>query len=330
MMNFGPYIAARRKALGLSQNDLAGALGYSDTAISKMESGLSSPAISLLPNIANTLELNIDDLVKRNENPAPFTLRNNPYNRERICANLLGLRKSHKLHQDQEAVIFDVSKRTIINYEQGESDPTLATLDLLLAYYQIEPHAFFYEDLGYNHSPISRMVIPLLAGFLIGAAALSGILLPQILGKKTGSSTTGSGSYNIIPSSPSTSETSSSSDPSSVSPFGELLLLGANGQNNLAVKPGGSLSLSVYSSKIVFNLSSQSLYSFAFSYPDAPSGTTVSGPANDSTYPAATLNVPASAPISSFFDVTVTVTIRAENLSAEAFCSVTVNSTGSF
>jgi transcriptional regulator with XRE-family HTH domain len=330
MMNFGPYIAARRKALGLSQNDLANALGYSDTAISKMESGLSSPAISLLPNIANTLELTIDDLVKRNENPAPFSLRNNPYNRDRICANLLGLRKSHKLHQDQEAAIFEVSKRTIINYEQGESDPTLATLDLLLAYYKIEPHAFFYEDLSLKHpSAFPKVLIPLLAGFLVGAATLSGILLPNVLKTANSAATTTTGSYQVVPNS--TSNPNGNDISISASPFGELLLLGANGQSNLAVKPGSSLVLSVHSSTRTFLITSRENYSFSFSYPDAPSGVSVSSVATDSSYPSVTLSIPNSAPTGSFFDVFASVTILSSKETAtSAPCSVTVTASGSF
>jgi transcriptional regulator with XRE-family HTH domain len=61
----GAIIARRRKELGMTQEQLAGALGISYQAVSKWENELSSPDISALPLLADTLGLTLDELFGR-------------------------------------------------------------------------------------------------------------------------------------------------------------------------------------------------------------------------------------------------------------------------
>ena len=61
----GAIIARRRKELGLTQEQLAGALNISYQAVSKWENELSSPDISTLPLLADTLGLSLDELFGR-------------------------------------------------------------------------------------------------------------------------------------------------------------------------------------------------------------------------------------------------------------------------
>ena len=51
-----------RRAAGLSQRELADALGVSYTAVNKWELGRSWPAAPMLPRLANILECSLDDL----------------------------------------------------------------------------------------------------------------------------------------------------------------------------------------------------------------------------------------------------------------------------
>lgn len=69
------FIAAQRKARGLTQKALAGELGVTDKAVSKWERGLSCPDITLLPKLAELLgattsEL-LDGALTGGEAPAP-------------------------------------------------------------------------------------------------------------------------------------------------------------------------------------------------------------------------------------------------------------------
>lgn len=63
----GERIAKKRKEAGLTQNKLAEMLIISNKAVSKWESGLSSPSIDLLPNLADILHCSIDYLVRGNK-----------------------------------------------------------------------------------------------------------------------------------------------------------------------------------------------------------------------------------------------------------------------
>lgn len=72
--NTGALIAGRRKALGLTQKQLAERLLVSDKAVSKWENGASYPEVTLLPPLAQILGLTVDELlagVVRGEEPPP-------------------------------------------------------------------------------------------------------------------------------------------------------------------------------------------------------------------------------------------------------------------
>lgn len=59
----GNMILQRRKALGLTQKELAERLHLSFQAVSKWESGVSAPDISLLPELARQLRTSVDALL---------------------------------------------------------------------------------------------------------------------------------------------------------------------------------------------------------------------------------------------------------------------------
>ena len=63
-VSFGAFVARRRKALGLTQAQLAGKLQITDKAVSKWERGLGLPDISLLESLADALGLSIVELMK--------------------------------------------------------------------------------------------------------------------------------------------------------------------------------------------------------------------------------------------------------------------------
>ena len=61
-MSIGKNIAKYRKAKGLTQEELGAKLGVTNQAISKWESEVSMPDVVLLPEIANALNITLDDL----------------------------------------------------------------------------------------------------------------------------------------------------------------------------------------------------------------------------------------------------------------------------
>lgn len=69
--NTGALIAARRKALGLTQKQLAERLLVSDKAVSKWEVGAGYPEVTLLPALAQVLGITVDELLAGEVHGAP-------------------------------------------------------------------------------------------------------------------------------------------------------------------------------------------------------------------------------------------------------------------
>ena len=61
--NIGAFICKLRKEKGMTQQQLADKLQITDKAVSKWERGLACPYISILPQIAEILGVNVDDLL---------------------------------------------------------------------------------------------------------------------------------------------------------------------------------------------------------------------------------------------------------------------------
>ena len=60
----GKFISKKRRAINLTQKELADRLNITDKAVSKWERGLSFPDISLLIPLAEILNINLYDLLK--------------------------------------------------------------------------------------------------------------------------------------------------------------------------------------------------------------------------------------------------------------------------
>ena len=63
LIKIGKYIAGKRKALGLTQKELAEKLGMSDKSVSKWECGLSVPDSSMLVSLAEELDASVSMLL---------------------------------------------------------------------------------------------------------------------------------------------------------------------------------------------------------------------------------------------------------------------------
>lgn len=62
---FGQRLARLRKGLGLKQEDIANKVNISAQAVSKWENDISSPDISILPELADILQVSLDELLGR-------------------------------------------------------------------------------------------------------------------------------------------------------------------------------------------------------------------------------------------------------------------------
>lgn len=65
--HFGQVVADRRRALGMTQQDLAQVMGVTDKAVSKWERNLSRPDVDSIPKLAATLEVSVEELLQAQE-----------------------------------------------------------------------------------------------------------------------------------------------------------------------------------------------------------------------------------------------------------------------
>ena len=71
----GKRIAMLRRQKGLKQDDLANALDVSPQAVSKWENDQTCPDISLLPRLAQLLEVSVDELLSGKKNELTQTVK---------------------------------------------------------------------------------------------------------------------------------------------------------------------------------------------------------------------------------------------------------------
>lgn len=72
-VKIGALISSRRKQYNMTQKDLADKLGVSNRAVSKWETGEGYPDISILPALAQILNLTVDELLKGEPTKSPST-----------------------------------------------------------------------------------------------------------------------------------------------------------------------------------------------------------------------------------------------------------------
>ena len=72
--SIGKRIQAGRKALGLTQEQLAEKLSVSGQAVSKWESDISCPDITTLPQLADILGVSVDELLRGKPETVPETM----------------------------------------------------------------------------------------------------------------------------------------------------------------------------------------------------------------------------------------------------------------
>ena len=88
-MEFHEKLQELRKSRGLTQEELAGALFVSRTAISKWESGRGYPSIDSLKGIASFFSVTIDELLS-GEKLLSIAEKENQSNMQNLCSMLVG------------------------------------------------------------------------------------------------------------------------------------------------------------------------------------------------------------------------------------------------
>lgn len=96
--SLGNFLQTRRKELGLSQEEVGKATGYTFQAISLFENNVNVPSLESLYNYAQVLNCSMNDFFDRVE--ISNSSKNTPINIKIITQNIKIIRRSHHFRQE--------------------------------------------------------------------------------------------------------------------------------------------------------------------------------------------------------------------------------------
>lgn len=183
------FLYERRIEAGLSQSDVANALGYSVQLVSMWESGKNTPSLHVLGKYASLLQIDLEGIIyskviKKNNLCDELT-----FNAIEFGNNIKRLRKKKNLTQKQLADSLSCNVNQLIKYEKGSSFPTIDQFISLAKLFKVRLDVLYF-CLNYQPEDIQKekkktrtllIVVPIIAG--ISASALTlGITLAATSG----------------------------------------------------------------------------------------------------------------------------------------------------
>ena len=82
--SIGQFLAALRKANGMTQQEIADRLNVSNKAVSRWERDECTPELSLIPSIAEIFGITVDELLRGERNTTPVTEDRDTQDRQKI------------------------------------------------------------------------------------------------------------------------------------------------------------------------------------------------------------------------------------------------------
>ena len=183
------FLYERRIEAGLSQSDVANALGYSVQLVSMWESGKNAPSLHVLGKYASLLQIDLEGIIyskviKKNNLCDELT-----FNAVEFGNNIKRLRKKKNLTQKQLADSLSCNVNQLIKYEKGSSFPTIDQFISLAKLFKVRLDVLYF-CLNYQPEDIQKekkktrtllIVVPIIVG--ISASALTlGITLAATSG----------------------------------------------------------------------------------------------------------------------------------------------------
>nr|DAH48472.1 MAG TPA: Repressor protein CI [Caudoviricetes sp.] len=134
----GQNIKNLRERKGMTQKELAAALGITRSALSTYEVGIREPNHATTIAIAKLFNVTLDELVmKELTPPIPMYARNLAY-----------LRRKHGMTQADVANLLGVSKATSCKYENGDVEPNVEQLIKLAEFFGVTMDQIIKQDLS--------------------------------------------------------------------------------------------------------------------------------------------------------------------------------------
>lgn len=126
-------LAARRKTVGFSQEQLAESLRIDRSTVGRWESGETEPQPWIRPKLAKALQVSADQLndLLSEENPATTTDMRSVTQQVSVGARIADLRRERNLTQESLAERAGLSAVTVAKLEQETRNPSIATLQAI-------------------------------------------------------------------------------------------------------------------------------------------------------------------------------------------------------
>ena len=125
------FLYERRIEAGLSQSDVANALGYTVQLVSMWESGKNSPSLSVLGKYASLLQIDLEGIIYSKNVKKNNLCDELSFNATEFANNIKRLRKKKNLTQKQVADAISCNVNQLIKYEKGSSFPSIEQFILL-------------------------------------------------------------------------------------------------------------------------------------------------------------------------------------------------------
>lgn len=134
----GQNIKNLRERKGMTQKELAAALGITRSALSTYEVGIREPNHATTIAIAKLFNVTLDELVMKELTP-PIPM---------YAQNLAYLRRKHDMTQADVANLLGVSKATSCKYENGDVEPNVEQLIKLADFFGVTMDQIIKQDLS--------------------------------------------------------------------------------------------------------------------------------------------------------------------------------------
>ena len=187
----GSFLYERRIEAGLSQSDIANALGYSVQLISMWESGKNSPSLPCLGKYASLLGLDLEGIINSKVSKKNNLCDELSFNAIGFANNIKRLRKKKKLTQKQLADSISCNVNQLIKYEKGSSFPSIEQFISLSKVFKTRLDVLYF-CLDYKPEDIQKekkktkvllIVLPIVAA--VSASSLTlGITLSVVASKQ--------------------------------------------------------------------------------------------------------------------------------------------------
>lgn len=178
------FLLQKRIDAGLSQSQIADALGYSIQTISLYESNKGTPNLAIWSKYASLLKIDLEGFLFDKDKKDNAYCELYSFDSKRFASNLRKLRKSKNITQYALAKEIGSNPSSIIRYEKGESFPSLNQFISLSNYYHVDIDELYFalslkketKEVSKKKKIILPIILPIVITVAVGGAT-TGIVL---------------------------------------------------------------------------------------------------------------------------------------------------------